>query len=218
MKSDIEQRLRKIVEVSTRKAAIIEWTEAAKTQKVPLYNYRLDHIEEVTVLAKHIADGSDADMNVITLAAWLHDLAKPGVGGIPTQNHGIVSAEMAEEILTQEKVEHKTIERVSDAIKKHVGLTLKKPLEPLEAQILWEADKILKLGMIGFLQYILNGVRIFPGRSMKKVADGIREFLNLAADIAECMVTERGKAIAQERLKTLHFVSKTLDLELNPQI
>lgn len=218
MKSDIEQRLRKIVEVSTRKAAIVEWNEAAKTQKVPLYNYRFDHIEEVVVLAKHIAKGSAADMDVITLAAWLHDLAKPGVGGIPAQHHGIVSAEMAEEILTQEKVNHKTIERVSDAIKKHVGLTRKKPLEPLEAQILWEADKILKLGMIGFLQYVLNGVRIFPGRSMKQIADETHEFLELATEIAECMVTERGRAIAQERLKTLHFVSKTLEFELNPQI
>ena len=218
MKSDIEHRLRKIVEVSTRKAAITEWNEAAKTQKVPLYNYRLDHIEEVVVLAKYIADGSDADMKVITFAAWLHDLAKPGVGGIPAQHHGIVSAEMAEEILTQEKIDRKTIECVSDVIRKHVGLTLKQPLEPLEAQILWEADKILKLGMIGFIQYILNGVRIFPGRSMKKLADETHEFLNLATEITECMVTERGKAIAQERLKTLHFVSKTLDLELNPQI
>lgn len=217
MKSDIEQRLRKIVEVSTRKAAISEWEDAAKTQKVPLYNYRLDHIEEVVVLAKRIAEGSHADMEVITLAAWLHDLAKPGVGGIPAQHHGIVSAEMAGEILTQEEIDRKTIEKVSDAIRKHVGLTLKQPLEPLEAQILWEADKILKLGMVGLLQYVLNGVRIFPGRSLNVIADETREFLKLATNIAECMVTERGRAIAQERLKTLHFVSKTLDSELNPK-
>ena len=217
MKSDIEQRLRKIVEVSTRKAAIAEWEDAAKTQRVPLYNYRLDHAEEVVVLAKQIAKGSDADMEVITLAAWLHDLAKPGVGGIPAKHHGIVSAEMAEEILTQEKIDRKTIEKVSDSIGKHVGLTLKQPLEPIEAQILWEADKILKLGMVGLLQYVLNGVRIFPGRSLVQIAEDTREFLKLATNIAECMVTERGRAIAQERLKTLHFVSKTLISELNPK-
>ncbi|MHA1944284.1 MAG: hypothetical protein ACW96M_07805, partial [Candidatus Thorarchaeota archaeon] len=74
MKSDIEHRLRKIVEVSTRKAAITEWKEAAKSRNVPLYNYRLDHADAVVTLAKHIAKGSDADMEVITLAAWLHDL------------------------------------------------------------------------------------------------------------------------------------------------
>jgi uncharacterized protein len=217
MRDDIEQRLKTIVQVSTRKVAISEWNEAANNQKVPLYNYRGDHIEEVVVLAKHIAEGTAADMEVITLAAWLHDIAKPGVGGIAAQHHGIASAEMAEEILTQEKIDRKTIECVSDVIRKHVGLTLKQPLEPLEAQILWEADKILKLGMIGFLQYILNGVRIYPGRSMEKLADETHEFLNLATDITACMVTERGKEIAQERLKTLHHVSETLHSELNPK-
>ena len=217
MKADIEEHLKSIVEVTTKKAAVNEWEKAAKAQKQPLYNYRLDHIDEVVVLAKHVASGLDVDMDVITLAAWLHDLAKPGVGGIPAQHHGIVSAEMAEEILTQEKIDRGKIVKVSDAIRKHVGLTLKQPLEPIEAQILWEADKILKLGMIGLLQYVLNGVRIFPGRSLGEIADDIREFLKLATNIAECMVTERGRAIAQERLKTLHFVSKALDSELNPK-
>ena len=217
MSSDIEQRLRRIVEVSTRKAAISEWKEATQNQMVPLYNYRMDHVEEVVVLAKQIAQGTDADMEVITLAAWLHDLAKPGVGGIPAQHHGIVSAEMAEEILTQEKINRKTVERVADAIRKHVGLTIKQPLEPLEAQILWEADKILKLGMVGLLQGLLNGIRLFPGRSLEKITDDMREFLELAEKISECVVTEQGKVIAQERLKTLHQFINTLDSELNPR-
>ncbi|MHA2068674.1 MAG: HD domain-containing protein, partial [Candidatus Thorarchaeota archaeon] len=167
--------------------------------------------------AKQIAEGSEADIDVIILSAWLHDLAKPGVEGISAERHGIVSAEMAEEILTQEKIDRGKIEKVSDAIRKHVGLTLTQPLQPLEAQILWEADKILKLGMIGLLQYVLNGIRIFPGRSLERIADETREFLNLATNIAECMVTKRGKAIAQERLQTLHNLSETLDNELNPR-
>ena len=217
MKGDIEQRLRKIVQVSTRKAAINEWNQATNNQKIPLYDYRGDHIDEVVVLAKHLAEGTNADMEVIALAAWLHDLAKPGVGGIPAQHHGIVSAEMAEEILTKEKVDRATIVKVSDVIRKHVGLTLKEPLEPIEAQIIWEADKILKLGMIGLIQGFLNGVRLFPGRSMEILANEIREFLQLAKQITECMVTDRAKEIAQERLSTLHMVSETLDSELKPK-
>ncbi|MHA2152986.1 MAG: HD domain-containing protein, partial [Candidatus Thorarchaeota archaeon] len=106
MKSDIELRLRRIVEVSTKKAAIAEWKEAADNQKVPLYNYRGDHIQEVVELAKYLADGTGADMEVIIFASWLHDLAKPGVGGISVEQHGIASAEMAEEILTKEGIDH----------------------------------------------------------------------------------------------------------------
>jgi HD superfamily phosphodiesterase len=184
---------------------------------VPLYNYRFDHIEEVVVLAKQIAKGTDADLEVITLAAWLHDLAKPGVGGISAQEHGVVSAKMAEEILTLEKIHRRKIEKVSDVIRKHVGLILKQPLDTLEAQILWEADKILKLGVVGLLQNILNSVRLFPGRSMKEIATDIRDFLNLATNITECMVTEHGREIAKERLKTLQYLSETLDAELNPK-
>ncbi|MFX1484417.1 MAG: HD domain-containing protein [Promethearchaeota archaeon] len=214
MKDDIEQRLREIVQASTRKTAKAEWNDAARNQKVPLYNYRGDHIDEVVALSKHLAEGTDADMEVITLAAWLHDLAKPGIAGISAKQHGKASAEMAEEILTNEKIDRATIEKVSDVIRKHVGLTLKQPLEPIEAQIIWEADKILKLGIIGMIQGLLNGVRLFPGRSTKKIADDLHEFLPLAKSISECVVTDQGKAIAQERLKTLQILSETLNGEL----
>ncbi|MHA2150142.1 MAG: HD domain-containing protein [Candidatus Thorarchaeota archaeon] len=214
MNENIEKNLRKIVEDSTRKAAIEEWRTASEKQLIPLYNYRFDHIEEVVDLAKHIASGTDANMDVIILAAWLHDLAKPGVGGLPAQHHGIASAKLAEDILPQEGVNPETIAQVLDVIQKHVGLTRKEPLEPIEAQILWEADKILKLGVIGFIQYILNGVRIEPGRSLNQIADSLREFLPLASDIAHCMVTERGQELAQERLNTLRILSKYLDSEL----
>ena len=216
MKEGIERRLREIVQVSTRRAAKAEWNDAAQNQRVPLYNYRGDHIDEVVKLAQHLAEGTDADLEVITLAAWLHDLAKPGVGGISAQQHGIASAEMAEEILTLEKVDREVITKVSDVIRKHVGLTINRPLQPIEAQIIWEADKILKLGMIGFVQGLLNGTRLFPGRSTKEIADDIRDFLTLAKSISACVVTEKGKKIAQQRLKILQMISEAFDGELNP--
>lgn len=214
MNENIEKNLRKIVEVSTKKAAIEEWREASEAQLVPLYNYRLDHMDEVVDLAKEIASGTDANLEVIVLAAWLHDLAKPGVGGIPAQHHGIVSAEMAKEILTAEKLDREIIDQVVEVIETHVGLTIKEPLEPIEAQILWEADKILKLGMIGFIQGLLNGVRLFPGRSMSEIAEGLHEFISLATGITNCMVTKRGKEIAQERLNTIKVLIQYLDSEL----
>jgi putative nucleotidyltransferase with HDIG domain len=210
----IERRLREVVETSTRKAAIAEWSEAAEKQSVPLYNYRLDHIEEVVELAKVIAADTDANLEVITLSAWLHDLAKPGVGGLPARHHGVVSAEMAKEILTAEKVDREIIDQVVDVIEKHVGLTIKEPLEPIEAQILWEADKIMKLGMIGFIQGLLNGVRLFPGRNMTELAEWFNEFIPLGTDIVQCMVTKRGKQLAQERLNTFKALTKYLDNEM----
>ncbi|MFW9964800.1 MAG: hypothetical protein ACFFCX_14625 [Candidatus Sifarchaeia archaeon] len=49
MNEDIEKNLRKVVEASTRKAAIEEWKTASDNQLTPLYNYRLDHIEESSI-------------------------------------------------------------------------------------------------------------------------------------------------------------------------
>ncbi|MGY5879568.1 MAG: HD domain-containing protein [Candidatus Thorarchaeota archaeon] len=216
MKENIEKNLRKVVEVTTRKAAIEEWSTAAHKQKVPLYNYRFDHINEVVDLVKYIAEGTDANMDVVILAAWLHDIAKPGVGGIPAQHHGIASAEIAEEILLEEGVDPETINQVSDVIRKHVGLTIKETLEPIEAQVLWEADKILKLGLVGLLQYVLNGVRIFPNQDLKDFGTKLREFLPLATDLANCVVTVRGKEVATERLQRLHLLADMLDSELAP--
>ncbi|MFW9786862.1 MAG: HD domain-containing protein [Candidatus Thorarchaeota archaeon] len=217
MTTDIEKKLREIVETSTRKAAKEEWSTAAEKQLVPLYNYRLDHIDEVVDLAKVLATGTEADLKVITLAAWLHDLAKPGIGGIPAEHHGVASAEMAKEILSAEKVNQNTIEHVADVIEKHVGLTIKEPLEPIEAQILWEADKLLKLGMIGFTQGLLNGIRLFPGRSISEIVESLHEFIPLATDIVACMVTKRGKKIAAERLDTFKTLIEHLDAELQPE-
>ena len=214
MKEDIEKNLRKVVEITTRKAAMEEWITAAERQKVPLYNYRFDHINEVVDLAKYIAEGTDANMEVVILAAWLHDIAKPGVGGISAQRHGIASAEIAEEILNEEGVDSETIVQVSDVIRKHVGLTIKEPLEPIEAQVIWEADKIFKLGLVGLLQSVLNGIRLFPGQSMKDIGMKLREFLPLATDLASCVVTERGKEEAKERLQRLHLLADMLDSEL----
>lgn len=216
MKYSSENIFQQIVEETTKKAAIEEWREAGEKQRIPLYNYRNDHVQEVVELAKYIASSVDANIEIVTLAAWFHDLAKPGVGGISAKDHGIASAELAEYYLASSGIDPEVITKVSDAITKHVGLTLKKPLKPIEAQVLWEADKILKLGLIGFLHYVLNGIRISPGQSLPEISSKLKEFLPLAQKIADSVVTPLGKSIAQERLKTLCELSRILERELNP--
>ncbi|MHA1662647.1 MAG: HD domain-containing protein [Candidatus Thorarchaeota archaeon] len=214
MTLDIENQLRQLIETSTKKAAIEEWKSSSKKQRKPLYNYRGDHVEQVVRLAKHIGESTDANMEIVILAAWLHDLAKPGIEGIEIRHHGEASAELAEEWLAQAGYNIDIISQVADAIRKHVGLKLEKPLEPIEAQVLWEADKILKLGIVGLLQYVLNSIRISPGQNLDDIAEKLREFLPLAEDIAGSVVTKKGKEIAAERLNNLHQLTDMLDSEL----
>lgn len=217
MKPDIEDQIRQIVESTTKKAAIAEWKKASEKQRIPLYNYRFDHVKEVVELAKYIGTTTDADMEVVTLAAWFHDLAKPGLEGIEIRDHGKASAELAEHWMVENGYDSDVILKVSNAIRKHVGLKLEKPLESIEAQVLWESDKILKLGLIGLLQYVLNGVRISPGQGLDDIAGRLNEFLPLAQGIADSVETDRGKEIANERMQSLHTLSKMLNSELNPE-
>jgi HD superfamily phosphodiesterase len=215
MIAEIEKQLRQLVETTTSEAAIEEWKSASEKQGPPLYNYRGDHVEQVVKLARHLASGTQADIEIVTLAAWLHDYAKPGIGGLSAENHGRASAEFAEVWLRNKGFESSIIARVCDAIEKHVGLTLKRPLESIEAQILWEADKIYKLGLIGFLQYVVNGLLFQPGLTLNNYHTKLVEFLPLATRIAESMVTEKGKTLAFERLRTLQDLVRILESELN---
>ena len=216
MKPEIEDQMHQIVESTTKKAAIEEWEKAGEKQRIPLYNYRLDHVKQVVKLAKHIGPTTDVDMEIVTLAAWFHDLAKPGLEGIEIRDHGIVSAELAEHWMIEKGYNHELIAKVSDVIRKHVGLKLDKPLEPIEAQVLWESDKIMKLGLVGLMQYVLNGVRYTPGQELGDIAIKLQEFLTLAQGIADSVVTARGKKIAKERMQSLHTLSQMLNTELNP--
>jgi len=215
MIQETEEQIKRLVLSTTTAAAIDEWKTASVGQKKPLYDYRGDHVEQVVQLAKYLASDTGADIQVVTLAAWFHDFAKPGLGGVSIKDHGVASAIAAEDWLHKKGFDPAIVTKVCDAIKKHVGLTLEKSLEPIEAQVLWEADKIHKLGIVGLLQYVLNGIRIQPGNSLRDFHTKIVQFLPLASKIANSVVTQKGKVLANERLKVLQDLAKILGSELN---
>ncbi|MHA2378821.1 MAG: HD domain-containing protein [Candidatus Thorarchaeota archaeon] len=211
---ELEVKLSEIVQSRTELAARTEWSEIQLGHDVALYDYRFDHVRLVVTTAKHIATTVDADLEVVSLAAWLHDIAKPGMGGV--QKHEEASAKMAQEILLQEGVDVSTVDRVCDTIRKHVGLTLTEPVQPLEAEVLWDADKIAKLGVAGLFHFLVNGIKMNPGMDLHSIAAEIREFILLAEKIAASMNTIPGKEMALQRLRTLQNLSSILDGELNP--
>jgi len=209
---NLESRLEEIVRTSTEEAAINEWSTIQAKSELAVYNYRLDHVQQVVAVAKHIAQEIGADMEVVIIASWLHDIAKPGMGGV--KDHGGIGAKIASEILTDLAIEEEVIERVCDAIEKHVGLTLNEPVQPLEAQVLWDADKIVKLGAVALVQYLTDRVRIHPGELMSQISKELNEFIPLGEKIAESMNTEPGRMIAKKRLETFRQFAETLQKEI----
>jgi uncharacterized protein len=119
------------------------------------YNYRLEHVRAVVTLAGCLARDLGADEEVVDAAAWLHDIAK-GTADDGEGDHGRAAAREASGLLANTDFPPEKIPAVCDAIAKHVGLTREPgvpPVEPLEAAILWDADKLSKLGLTAVVHF-----------------------------------------------------------------
>ena len=215
MKDGLEEKLKQLVVSRTSTASREEWLKAQQESEVPLFNYRYSHVSQVVTVAKQLAEATGADMDIITTAAWLHDFAKPSMGDVP--GHGKTSAKDAREILLKEGIGPDSVKRICDTIRKHVGLTLDSPLEPIEAQILWEADKLVKLGVTVFAHMIVYMQQAKPDFHLEDLADEFRDYLRLAERIAASMNTELAQKLAGTRLDAMRNISELLDSEIIPR-
>ena len=80
--------------------------------------------------------------------------------------------------------------------------------------MLWDADKIVKLGAIGLIHFMVNGIKINPGFLLDEISVTVNEFLKLAERIVGSMNTEPGKELAKKRFATLEYFAKELNTEL----
>ena len=123
-------------------------------KKNPPFNYRWEHVKAVVNQARKLAKLTGADRDIVIAAAWLHDVKKFEDGS----RHGEKGAEFAREFLPKTDFPSKKIEAVAHAISVHVGLWRDKPLENLEAQVLWDADKLTKIGLTSIFHLVPNEI------------------------------------------------------------
>ncbi len=136
-------------------ATLAEARERWNLEKPPV-NYRWEHVQAVVKLGVALARLTGADEDVVEAAAWLHDIRKKG----KDDNHGIEGAKAARQILLATDFPKEKIEFVSDTINKHVGLYKDEIIEPLEAAVLWDADKLSKLGATSILHSFGYGMSV----------------------------------------------------------
>ena len=97
---------------------------------------------------KLLAELPEADSDVVRLATLLHDIARPEEKGNNRICHAKLGAEMAEKILKDLKVETSFAQRIVSAVRTHRYRDDHAP-ESLEAQIVYDADKLDSLGAVG---------------------------------------------------------------------
>jgi uncharacterized protein len=178
---------------------------------VPTFDYRFEHTLAVVKLAGWLAPLVGADIEVLTCAAWLHDCRKMLAHEGP-DSHAEDAADALDGILEATDFPRHKIEAVRHAILHHVGLSLDKPLEPLETACLWDIDKLSKLGAASLVHFIGIAPGFRPATTALVLEKG-EKWLETAKGIAESMNTTPAKIDAAERCDFLREYYKRLARE-----
>ena len=98
----------------------------------------MKHIVPMVEYAKLLSNKLGGDNEVIEIAAWLHDVGSAIAG---RENHHIVSAKVAEELLREENYPKEKIKLIKDCILHHRS-SVDAKRETIEEKIVAEADAI----------------------------------------------------------------------------
>lgn len=193
------------------KNAMKQATEQEKTRRYggeASFNYRWEHVRAVVTLALKLADLTGADREIIEAAAWLHDVRKDA-GDLHPQE----GAKFARQFLPTTSFPTHKIEAVARAIEDHMGLFLDKPLTNLESAVLWDADKLTKIGLTGGLHRLAGKLAGSKERTLKELRQ--KELNNdwLSKTVAS-MHTAPAKQAAQQRLESYQKLWQVLQSEL----
>jgi uncharacterized protein len=132
---------------------VLENELAVEMQKAPSPSemHAKDHVLRVLRRCIRLGEQLNADLEILVAAVYLHDL---GRHYIDDKAHGALSALKAEPVLERINFPQEKRDTVLHAIRVHdVGAT-PEDRTTLESKILYDADKIDTLGVVGVLRYI----------------------------------------------------------------
>ena len=170
------------------------------------------HIERVWKLSKKIADSETCNLQVVELAALLHDIADPKFH----DGDETLALKISNEFLQSQNVSADIIEQVLFIIK---NISFKNREEapeilPIELQIVQDADRIDAIGAIGiartfnyggFKNNLMYHPDIQPALNMtkeeykKSKGTTINHFYEKLLLLKDMMNTETSKKLAEER-------------------
>jgi uncharacterized protein len=182
-----------------------------------------DHTLRVYNLCMHIGQVEGADMEVLKIAAYLHDMARPFQDkSRGTICHAEKGAEMACALLEDYPITNGQKANVIHCIRSHRFRGNCQP-ETLEAKVLFDADKLDSIGAIGIARTFqfagevgakLHNPFVNPDDTEAYTEEdtGYREFKLKLSMIKERMLTTEGQRIARERHSFMEiFFKRFLD-------
>jgi uncharacterized protein len=184
----------------------------------PRFNYRWEHLLAVERLCRDLGSQLGADSDVLAACVWLHDIVKThSTDQGPVADAALASDEARRFLLTTDFPPSK-VDAVYRAILVHEGLYKDERLGQLDAAILWDADKLSKLGATYLVHTLCSRPAfdpIFQGRPTDTalVVESLRRWLEIGEKIARSMNTDPGKAEAVRRLAFLREFAEELEAE-----
>jgi len=132
---------------------VLERELAIEMQKAPAPSevHAEDHVLRVLKRCIRLGEKLNADLEALVAAVYLHDL---GRHYIDDKAHGALSALKAGPVLERINFPEEKRETVLHAIRVHDVSANPENRTTLESKILYDADKIDTLGVVGVLRYI----------------------------------------------------------------
>ncbi len=169
-----------------------------------------DHTLRVGKLCERIGPVEGVDMDVLLIAAYLHDIGRcfqdASNGGVC---HAEKGAQMAWPIVKKLPISEKQKENIIHCVRSHRFRGNHAP-KTVEAKVLFDADKLDAIGAVGVARaYLFAGeigarlhnpdISVEKSKSYSKDDTGFREFKVKLAGIKDRILTKEGRKIAKER-------------------
>lgn len=186
-----------------------------------------DHVLRVYHTAETLAQAEGADLEIVRAAALLHDVegADPAEGS--RAEHHQQSADFAAGVLRAEGWSEERIQAVQHCIRAHRYRDTREPPASLEAQVLFDADKLDVLGALGAARTIAYAVQagqpIYARPSAQFMASGQKEagephsayheYLFKLRRVKDRLFTASARALAEGRHAALTSFFEQLQAE-----
>ena len=167
-----------------------------------------EHVERVLNTATNLALRYKADVEAVRLAALLHDSERADT----PENHVRRSEKFAKETLNEIKVPAPKVKAILRAIRNHHTNEPEK-LETPEEKVLWDADKLDALGLIGLARCLQQAG--YMGLSISHALNHLKKDLETLTDTMHFDLTKR---IAQEKLRNVRRFISLLKKEVDSWI
>ncbi|MDA3815610.1 MAG: HD domain-containing protein, partial [Patescibacteria group bacterium] len=192
------------------------------------------HVERVTKLALRIGRKESADLDILEVASFLHDIGrKEEMKNKGNFCHAEEGAMLAEKILKMYKIDKDIIDNISHCIISHRYRNSHIP-ETIEAKVLYDADKLDSIGAVGVARdflfagnagsnclYTGNEKRLAKEEkdySYSKEYSAILEYEIKLKKVKDKIITKTGKSIAKERHLFMRDYFKRFWKEVNGEL